>query len=100
MLGLDGDTILRRLFWEESVRRFEPMIGNSAPSFACTCSRERVGNMLKSLGRAEVDSVLAERGDVEIGCEFCGLQYHFDPIDVGELFAGDLAHSGGTGTVQ
>ena len=96
LLGLDADTILRRLFWEESVRRFEPQV----PSFACTCSRERVGNMLKSLGREEVDSVLAERGDVEIGCEFCGLQYLFDPIDVGELFAGNLAHSGGTGTVQ
>ena len=96
LLSLDADTILRRLFWEETVRRFEPQ----APSFACTCSRERVGNMLKSLGREEVDSVLAERGDVEIGCEFCGLQYHFDPIDVGELFAGDLSQSGGSGTVQ
>jgi molecular chaperone Hsp33 len=42
--------------------------------------------MLRGLGREEVDGILAERGDVEIGCEFCGRQYHFDPVDVGELF--------------
>ncbi|MCV2355746.1 Hsp33 family molecular chaperone HslO [Paucibacter sp. B2R-40] len=96
LLGLDAETVLRRLFWEESVRRFEPL----TPKFACTCSPERVGQMLKGLGREELDSVLAERGNVEIGCEFCGRQYHYDAVDVGELFASDLAQAGGSGTVQ
>ena len=96
LLGLDTDTILRRLFWEEPLRRFEPL----TPKFACTCSRPRVGAMLKSLGSDEVDGIIKERGEVEIGCEFCGLQYHFDPIDVGELFTEVVAQSGGSGTVQ
>ena len=96
LLGLDAQTILRRLFWEEQVRCFEPL----TPQFACNCSRERVGQMLKGLGREEIDSVLAERGDVEIGCEFCGLQYHFDPVDVGALFAPELARLGGSDRVQ
>jgi molecular chaperone Hsp33 len=82
LLTLDSHTILRRLFWEETLRRFEPL----RPRFACNCSRERVGQMLKGLGRVEIDSILSERGDVEIGCDFCGLHYHFDPVDVGELF--------------
>lgn len=82
LLTLDADTVLRRLFWEETVTRFEPQ----APHFACTCSRERVGQMLLGLGREEVDSVLAERGDVEIGCDFCGRHYRFDAVDVGALF--------------
>ncbi|MCR5864250.1 MAG: Hsp33 family molecular chaperone HslO [Aquincola tertiaricarbonis] len=83
LLTLDADTVLRRLFWEERVLRFEPQ----HPRFACSCSRERVGAMLKGLGREEIDSILEERGtDVEIGCEFCGLQYHFDRVDVGGLF--------------
>ncbi|MDR7334483.1 Hsp33 family molecular chaperone HslO [Roseateles asaccharophilus] len=82
LLTLDADTILRRLFWEETVTRFEPQ----APRFACTCSRERVGQMLRGLGREEIDSVLAERGDVEIGCDFCGRHYRFDAVDVGALF--------------
>ena len=96
LLNLDADTILRRLFWEEQVQRFEPQ----QPRFACSCSRERVGQMLKGLGREEVDSVLAERGDVEIGCEFCGLFYHFDAVDVGELFTAQVQQQPGSGTVQ
>ena len=42
--------------------------------------------MLRGLGRDESDSLIAERGQVEVGCEFCGRQYRFDAVDVGELF--------------
>jgi len=86
LLTLDSDTILRRLFWEEPLRRFAPQAGDAGPRFECTCSRSRVGSMLISLGRAEVDSIIDEQGRVEIGCDFCGRQYHFDPVDVGGLF--------------
>jgi molecular chaperone Hsp33 len=82
LLTLDAQTVIHRLFWEEDLRRFEPL----APAFACRCSRERVRGMLLGLGRAESDSLIAERGEVEVGCEFCGLQYRFDAVDVGELF--------------
>ncbi|WP_343625453.1 Hsp33 family molecular chaperone HslO [Roseateles puraquae] len=98
LLTLDADTVLRRLFWEEQVTRFEPQ----SPRFACTCSRERVGQMLLGLGREEVDSVLAERGDVEIGCDFCGRHYRFDAVDVGALFtpAGQQPEGGAASTLQ
>ena len=86
LLTLTPATVLHRLFWEERLQRFEPLVGAAGPHFACTCSRERVGQMLRSLGRDEVDSVLAEQGQVEIGCDFCGVKYHFDAVDVGELF--------------
>jgi molecular chaperone Hsp33 len=82
LLKLDADTLLWRLFWEESLRRFEPL----APRFACTCSRERVRGMLRGLGREEVEGVVAERGNVEVGCDFCGAQYRFDAVDVGDVF--------------
>ncbi len=86
LLTLDADTVLRRLFWEERLVRFELRSGISGPRFFCSCSRERVGTMLKGLGRAEIDSILEEQGKVEIGCEFCGAKYRYDPVDVGELF--------------
>jgi molecular chaperone Hsp33 len=82
LLTLKPEQILHRLFWEETLRVFEPL----QPSFACTCSRERVQGMLRGLGREESDSLIAERGLVEVGCEFCGLQYRFDAVDVGEMF--------------
>ena len=86
LLTLDADTVLRRLFWEEPIRRFPALRGEQGPRFVCSCSRERVGGMLKSLGRDEVDGIVVEQGRVEIGCDFCGVKYHFDPVDVGELF--------------
>jgi molecular chaperone Hsp33 len=82
LLALDAETLLRRLYSEEDVRRFEPL----HPRFACRCSRERVRGMLRGLGPEEVRGIIAERGEVEVGCEFCGLQYGFDAVDVGELF--------------
>lgn len=86
LLTLDVDTILHRLFWEEQITRFEPLQGDSAPRFACSCSRERVGRMIVSLGREEAESILSERADIEVGCEFCGVQYRFDPVDAAQLF--------------
>ena len=86
LLTLDADTVLHRLFWEEPLRRFAPQQGEAGPRFACSCSRLRVGNMLVSLGRPEIDGIIAEQGRVEIGCDFCGIKYHFDPIDAAELF--------------
>ncbi|WP_028606100.1 Hsp33 family molecular chaperone HslO [Ottowia thiooxydans] len=86
LLELDTDTILRRLFWEESLLRFPPLAGAQGPRFACSCSRERVGVMLRGLGRDEVDEILAEQGRVEVGCDFCGQQERFDSVDVASLF--------------
>jgi molecular chaperone Hsp33 len=77
----DAD-ILHRLFNEDDVRLFEP-----APVyFRCRCSRERVSRMLQSLGDAETRSVLAERGEVEVRCDFCNRAYVFDAVDVAQLF--------------
>lgn len=96
LLTLDVETILRRLFWEESITRFPPQIGESAPRFACNCSRERVGKMILALGRQEAEEIIAERGDVEVACEFCGVQYRFDPVDAAQLFT-DVTRLGTSG---
>jgi len=96
LLTLDANTLLRRLFWEEDVRRFEPL----SPRFACTCSRERVRHMLAGLGREEVEGIIAERGEVEVGCDFCGTQYRFDPVDVGDLFTPPIHRQPGSSSVN
>jgi molecular chaperone Hsp33 len=82
LLELDVDTVLRRLFWEEKVLRFEPQ----TPRFACTCSRERVANMIRGLGQEEAESILAERAEIDVGCDFCGQQYRFDAVDAAQIF--------------
>ena len=96
LLTLDAATILHRLFWEEPLRVFEPQ----TPSFACSCSADRVRNMLRNLGRDEAESILAEREDIEIACDFCGTQYRFDAVDVGALFAAPTDQPGAAGNVH
>lgn len=85
MLSTDVSTLLRRLFWEETLRVFEPR----HPRFQCTCSREKVGNMLLMLGREEIDSALADLGKLAINCDFCGQHYEFDSVDCAQLFAAE-----------
>jgi len=100
LLTLDAETILHRLFWEEPLARFEPLVGERGPRFACSCSRERVGQMIRSLGTAEVESILAEQGQVEVGCDFCGAQYRFDTVDAAGLFTAAMNTSGTDGAVH
>ncbi|HVE90521.1 MAG TPA: Hsp33 family molecular chaperone HslO [Burkholderiaceae bacterium] len=85
LLHLSPDDVSRRLFWQESLEYYTPL----TPRFQCTCSRERIGKMLLSLGQEEVDSIIAEQGSVTVTCEFCGRQYAFDPVDAAHLFVGN-----------
>lgn len=85
LLSTDIMTLLQRLYWEETIRVFEPR----HPVFQCSCSRERVGNMLKMLGQEEIDSALEELGQLAVDCEFCGQHYGFDKVDCTQLFATD-----------
>jgi molecular chaperone Hsp33 len=83
LLETDIETLMNRLFWEETIRVFEP----EHPQFHCSCTREKVGNMLKMLGREEIDSALDELGQLGINCDFCGKHYDFDKVDCAQLFA-------------
>ncbi len=90
LLTLGTDDVLRRLFWQEPLEHYPAM----SPHFACTCSRERIGRMLVSLGREEVDSIIDEQGTVTVTCDFCSRQYTFDAVDVTQLFTrGDTAQA-------
>lgn len=100
LLSLDADSILHRLFWQENLLRLAPAAPSQQPHFACTCSRERVGAMLKSLGVAEVESILEEQGEVDVGCDFCGLHYRFDPVDAARLFLAQEQQPPGSDRVQ
>lgn len=88
LTGLPAVGILHRLFHEEDVRVFEA----EPVKFRCSCSRERVVNMLRSLGSEEVDSIIEEQGAVEVHCEFCNQAYRFDPVDAKEIFAAATPH--------
>ena len=85
LLGLDNESILVRLFHEEELRVFP----DELIEFKCSCSRERSGNALTSLGHEDALNLVAEHdGHIEIDCQFCNERYLFDAADVDQLFAG------------
>ena len=88
LVELPAEELLYRLFNEEEVRLFEA----EPVSFRCGCSRERIETTLRQLGRAEVESIIAEHGAVKVACEFCNQRYIFDPVDAEGLFTGSLQH--------
>jgi len=85
LLTLSTDLLLHRLFHEEKLRLFEA----NEIEFACTCSLERTRDMLISLGKAEIDDMIATQEEVSITCEFCNQLYTFDRVDLELLFNAD-----------
>jgi molecular chaperone Hsp33 len=84
---LAPEQLLHRLFWQEASNDHE----QRAVRFACRCSRERVADMLRMLGPEEIASILTERPDVEVRCEFCNQPYAFDAVDCAQLFRPESA---------
>lgn len=81
LLTLSTDELLHRLFWEEPIMRFEPLVGDDAPHFSCSCSQDKVASMIQTLGEEEARSIVQEQGAIEVDCQYCGATYRFDSVD-------------------
>ena len=75
--------LLVRLFPEELLRVFklDPV------EYHCPFNVQNVERVLRGLGRAECESILAEKGEVVIKNEMCNHEYRFDREAVETLFA-------------
>lgn len=90
LLTTPPEQLLYRLYHEETVRLFQPR----PLAFGCSCSRERVETMLRSLGREEIEATLeTQHGLIEVTCEFCARTYTFDRVDAEHLLSGGAATS-------
>lgn len=85
LLHLSAETLLTRLFVEEDVRLFDA----TDTQFYCSCTRESVANMLRMLGNAELGSIIEERGNIEVNCDFCNALYTFDKVDTTQLLVAE-----------
>ena len=75
------ETVLWRLFHDEEAT----VLDRRPLAFACSCSRERVADMLRSLGPDEARAAMAG-GQVEVHCDFCGQAYRFEHDEIEGLF--------------
>ena len=53
--------------------------------YKCYCSRERVEGALISLGRKELEEIMAEGKTFPVECQFCDTVYEFTSEDIREL---------------
>jgi molecular chaperone Hsp33 len=90
LLALTSEDLLGRLFHEEDVRIYQP----HKVRFLCSCSRDSVSNMLRMLGEEEIKSIIEERGELEVHCDFCNQHYRFDKVDSEQLFVAEITVPG------
>ena len=84
--------LLHAQFPHDDVRLFKARPAR----FACSCSEERVANALRMIGRAEVETILAEQGLIGVTCEFCNRQYTFVAEDARALFDAERRAAAGS----
>lgn len=78
---LPANDVLWRLYHEEEVTLYDPQ----DVVFKCTCSRERCAGALRTLPDEEIDSILAEEGEIDMHCDYCGNHYLFNSMDIAEI---------------
>jgi len=92
LLQFTGEELLMQDFRQHDVR----VLAGTPVRFECRCDTDRVANMLRGLGEAEVRDVLKEQGAVTVTCDFCNRPYEYDAAAVDALFAA----AGGTGHAE
>lgn len=81
LFTLPANDVLWRLYHEEEVTVYDPQ----SVTFKCTCSRERCADALRTLPDEEVDSILADDGEIDMHCDYCGNHYVFNAMDIAEI---------------
>ena len=80
----DPEALLRTVMSD-----FDLKILETCPvSYKCYCSRQRVERALISLGKSELEQMLAEQGGCQLTCQFCDAVYDFSADDLRALIAG------------
>jgi molecular chaperone Hsp33 len=88
LLEHTSEVIAKRLFWQEP----HEILAVRHPNFHCTCSREKVARMLKSLGEAEITEAVEEQTVLSVNCDYCNSKYEFDAVDCAALFIATLSN--------
>ncbi|WP_019123097.1 Hsp33 family molecular chaperone HslO [Brevibacillus massiliensis] len=70
--GLSPEQILQRVLEDVKVLSRQEII------FTCTCSEQKIKDILYGLGKEELTSMIEEQGEAEVHCHFCNQRYYFD----------------------
>ncbi|WP_312241979.1 Hsp33 family molecular chaperone HslO [Pantoea sp.] len=90
LIELPANDVLWRLYHQEEATVYDPQ----PVIFKCTCSRERCGEVLKTLPQAEVDEIIEEDGEIDMHCDYCGTHYVYDAVDIAAIRNASVSSNG------
>ena len=64
------------------------VLEESPVEYRCYCSRDRVTRALISMGRKDLEELIADQGKAELTCQFCDKVYHYSKEDLEAILAG------------
>jgi molecular chaperone Hsp33 len=79
--GMDVQTMLRTVLDGFEVE----IMDENDVEYKCTCSKERVKNVLASLGSKELQKIIDEQGSAQITCQFCDKVYNISKSELQAL---------------
>ncbi len=82
LLSWDTETLLNKLFHEETIQLFEPQ----PVSFFCPCSAEKMLHAITVLGEEEALKILSTNRFIEVSCDYCNEHFEFDESEIRQLF--------------
>jgi len=82
LLTLGAIKLIERLFPEEDVRVYDPR----PVSYHCPYDPDKIYSMLRSVGRAECEAIIAEQGEIRVHDDICNHEYVLDAAAVATLF--------------
>lgn len=92
LLSLDSEPLLTQLFHEDMAATGLRLYDQRTVRYHCPEDWDKIRGMLLSLGRTEVDQILADHGEVVIQDDICNRNYRFSPEDIAQLFDNRVMH--------
>ncbi|MBO5238849.1 MAG: Hsp33 family molecular chaperone HslO [Lachnospiraceae bacterium] len=76
--GMTPEDMMNKLFTGYDVNIMDTI----STAYRCDCSKERVYQAVMSIGRKDIQEMIAENKPIEVNCHFCGKNYVFDVEDL------------------
>ena len=80
-LGAEG--VVKKYFAGETEGTYSYI---TEPQYKCNCSRSKISALLATMGRAELEDIIKEQGEVSVHCHYCNTDYKFGGEDIEKLF--------------
>ncbi|MCY1570077.1 Hsp33 family molecular chaperone HslO [Staphylococcus pettenkoferi] len=79
--GLTPEEILEEVLGKDNLQILETM----PAQFECNCGHDKFLNAIRSLGEAEIESMIKEDHGAEAQCHFCRNKYHYSEEELRDL---------------